>query len=195
MSTSSTKMLRWEAPLTHLFSFCALSFATSCQAYSTRVQHGLTKTIPDPTCFKPCSQQCPKMQVFCHKHPELAKHFVHAHAAIFTSAASTTLGCCSLGRHAVAAEAAHQTGAAAPNISSSSSPARQLVQPSEAAATVLNTHSPRSITALVVDRVHGKTVKQRISSRGFCDVRYVAQLLLQIVPCAGAVAGRAGVHT
>jgi hypothetical protein len=114
--------------------------------------------------------------VFCSKHPELSKHFLHAHAAIFTSAASSTLGCCSIGRHAAASEAASHRS------SSSNKPSVRQVSPQQAADTVYDTNQPRSITAILVDRAHGKTVGQRIKDKEFCDIVYVAELLLQLVP-------------
>lgn len=115
-----------------------------------------------------------RQQVFCRKHPELAQHFLHAHAAIFTSAASSTLGCCSISRDAAAAEVARS--------SSSNAPSVRQVTPQEAAATVFNTQRPQSITALLIDRAHGKTVQQRMKDRAFADISYVADLLLQLVP-------------
>lgn len=117
------------------------------------------------------------VQVFCQKHPELSQHLLHARGAIFTSATSSSLGCCGIGQQAAAAEAAASTGG-----SVQVPPAVRQVSPSEAAATVFNTDKPRSITALIVDRAYGKTVKQRIKDKGFADINYVAEVLLQLVP-------------
>jgi len=121
-----------------------------------------------------CGCHCP--QVFCQRHPDIAKHFMHAHGAIFTSATSSTLGCCNIGGHAAAAEAASKTH------QSSSQPSVRIVNPSDAAATIYGTDKPRSITALLVDRSHGKTVKQRIKDKQFADISYIAELLLQLMP-------------
>lgn len=125
--------------------------------------------------------------MFCHKHPELSQYFLRAHAAIFTSATSNTLGCCCIGRHAAAAELARSSSHSSSSNGSSrggsrNTPGLRQVSPTEAADTIFNTDKPKSITAIMVDRAHGKTVQQRIKQKGFNDITYVAEVVLQLVP-------------
>lgn len=128
--------------------------------------------------------------VFCKKHPEIARHFLSAHAAIFTSAATTTLGCC--WPHTSAADADATTSTSASASGGSRQPTVRTVQPADAAAAVFNTDRPKSITALVVDRSHGMTVKQRIKQKGFANARYVAAVLVQMVPVLATLQAELG---